>query len=77
MRIDKKVPLPVGGKYKPFKYPWDKLKIGDSFFIPHQHSITNLVQNYNMGVPVEQRIEVTRRLERNGKIAGQRVWRIK
>ena len=74
IKIDKKIEIPKGSRNgRPWKYPWHELKIGDSFFIPHVHSIGNLVQNYNAGKDKKDQIKVTRRLEGEG----QRVWRIK
>lgn len=38
MKIDKHVKLPTPSD-REGKYPWDKMKVGDSFQVPFSHSI--------------------------------------
>ena len=33
VKIDKHVPMPIGGGGAKPKYPWKNMKVGDSFFI--------------------------------------------
>lgn len=77
VKIQKDVTIPpLPGKEgggRPNKYPWDKLQVGDSFYIDNQSSPYSMLKAYNYGLPIKKRIKITRRLE--GK--GQRIWRIK
>lgn len=78
IKIDKKVPLPkvTSRTGRPVKYPFDKLKVGDSFFIEGnpklKHSIYSCLNAYNAN-RADIKIEITIRSEDNGV----RVWRIK
>lgn len=75
VKIERGVPLTSrknsGGC--PNKYPWEKLEVGDSFYIDNQSSPYSMLKAYNYGLPIKKRIKITRRLEGNG----QRIWRIK
>jgi len=69
------LPIPETRQGAPCKYPWDKLAVGDSFFIPGKTSQTIS--------PARQSAEHTRgtkyasrTVEENG-VRGVRVWRIK
>lgn len=79
IRIDKKKPIPKPATNKggrSVKYPFDKLKIGDSFLIEGEHKIRHSIYSclnaYNAN-RAEIRIEITTRAEENGI----RVWRTK
>jgi hypothetical protein len=72
IKIQKKVELPKD-KTRPYRYPWNSLEVGDSFFIPHKNSPYTMLRQYNSGLPKKKKIKITRRLEGDG----QRVWRIK
>jgi hypothetical protein len=78
IKIDKKVPVPKANSRtgRPVKYPFDKLKVGDSFFIKGnpklKHSIYSCLNAYNAN-RADIKIEITIRSEDNGV----RVWRIK
>ena len=78
IKIDKKKPIPkvVTRTGRPVKYPFDKLKVGDSFLIEGdhkaRHGIYSCLNAYNAN-RAEVKIEITTRAEANGI----RVWRIK
>lgn len=76
IKIQKGVKMPkVGGKGgRPTKYPFEKLKVGDSFYSPGvntRHTIYGALKNYNGKIGV-QRISISTRTEGDGI----RVWRI-
>lgn len=77
IEVEKRVLIPErkgGGRNR--KYPWDKLKVGDSFFIPHASkgfSIYSCLKHYNNSVKKKDNISVTQRREEGGL----RVWRTK
>lgn len=61
---------------RPNKYPFEKMKIGDSFFsggINTRHSIYSSLRNYNSNFQTKVKIKISIRQEDNGV----RVWRIK
>jgi hypothetical protein len=60
-------------KTKPYKYPWDSLKVGDSFLMPHKNSPFSMLAAYNKKLPKTKRIKITSKYEGEGR----RVWRIK
>lgn len=69
-KIEKKIPIPsVHGNIIPV-YPWDKMVIGDSFWM-NKPSIVACKLTYNMGRQLKLKF-VTRK---DGK--GTRVWRVK
>ena len=79
-KIEKSVPLPLpvsGGKY-----PWGKMMVGDSFYVPFAEMATpkNLNQillssarHYNNRLEPGDRMKFTTRKDENGV----RIWRIK
>ncbi len=77
IKIQKGVPLTLphlsGKGGRPRTYPWDKLEVGDSFYMDHQHSPYSMLKAYNYSLPLNKRIKITRRKEGSG----QRIWRIK
>lgn len=78
INIDKKKPIPkvTNRSGRPVKYPFDKMRVGDSFLIKGEpkirHSIYSCLNSYNAN-RAEVRIEITTRAEDGGI----RVWRIK
>ena len=72
VKVEKNIKQP-SHKTRPYKYPWDTLKVGDSFLMKNQHSPYSMLVAYNKKLPTEKRIQITTRFE--GK--GRRVWRIK
>ena len=73
IKIDRTIDIPAERSGRPCIYPWSDLAVGDSFFMPHQHSPYSMVRLYNNKLPKGKRIKITRKLEGEG----QRVWRIK
>ena len=68
VKIVSDVPLP-GSIQGSRSYPWDQMKVGDSFFLPNRiHNAVTLPIRL-----VRQGWAITRRTEGNGV----RVWRIK
>lgn len=70
IKIDKNIPLPFQGPSNSTKYPWAKLKPGDSFFVPdmttHRFGGTVGFARKNTGFKL-----VTRKSNN-----GVRVWRV-
>lgn len=78
IKIDKKMPIPkvTSRSGRPVKYPFDKLKKGDSFLVEGdhkiRHSIYSCLNAYNAN-RADVKIEITTRAEEGGI----RVWRTK
>lgn len=81
-KIESNVPLPAiprGAPSSPVKYPWDGMKVGDSFFIP---MLDKTLINLRSGLTIDlkkyttqtgNKIKITTRAIDNGI----RIWRIK
>ena len=70
VKVDKGVPLPKSGKGVP-KYPWDDLKVGDSFIIKKCSRVSIAYRN---GLGNGKKF-VSRTVVENGKKV-IRVWRV-
>lgn len=73
VKIEKGIPAPATGSGGTYKYPWSKMKVGDSFYIPNQWSPYSLVKSYNKRLCKKYHIKIRRKIEGHG----QRIWRIK
>lgn len=73
LKIDKGIPLPTNGSGASYKYPWHKMKVGDSFYVDNKWSPYSMVKSYNKKLSKKYHIKIRRRLEGDG----QRIWRIK
>lgn len=75
MKIAKRKKIPEGsGMGRPGKYPWHKLKVGDSFFVSEvkkKHVMYSCLAAYNKN-KAKKPIKITLRTEGEGI----RVWRI-
>ena len=75
MKVEKNLPIPKENRGRKAKYPWDKLKVGDSFFIEgksKKYNVYSCVASYNR-TKAPAPISITIREEGEGV----RVWRIK
>ena len=68
--IEKGVPLIAAHRTRPEKYPWTKMNVGDSFFVPGV-SIQTMVGSATPAGRRHGRKYTTRKVE-----GGVRVWRI-
>jgi len=68
--IEKGVPLPATGTGRPSIYPWRKMDIGDSFFIP------GTTTKKFAGQAGRAAIRTGRRFSTRTVDGGVRVWRI-
>lgn len=72
MKVERKVEIPP--RTKGLKYPWDELKVGDSFFVDQKvtsNGMYSCAANYNRRA--KKPIKISVRKEGNGI----RVWRVK
>jgi len=73
--IDKNVPIPEIYPTKPYRYPFAKMEVGDSFFVENvskSFSIYSMVKLFNERRKTTEQIKVKQRREGNGV----RVWRV-
>lgn len=64
--IDKKIPIPTDGRTGMMKYPWERMEVGDSFFVPGRP---------RCGLAVPKSV-AGRKFTRRKTDGGMRVWRI-
>ncbi len=69
--IESDIPLPPTLAGRPAKYPWDKMKLGDSFFSPNRN-VSTCVSHTNK----KSGMKFTVRKSTKGGVEGWRVWRI-
>lgn len=70
--IDKGIPLPE--KHVRWKYPFDQMEVGDSFFVVNKDTTQMSALCKRAGKRLERRF-VTAKVEQNGE-SGCRVWRM-
>lgn len=74
IKVDKGIPIPErprkGGGHKRYRYPWDSMEIGDSFFIEGGSATAS------MNVP-SRLIDKGWRFSVRTIEGGVRIWRIK
>lgn len=78
IKIDKNVPIPptqnkINGKRERI-YPYKKLEVGDSFFIPYANSLSALSGGVFLYIKKENKKLCSRKVIENG-IWGLRIWR--
>lgn len=72
-KIDSNIPMAAVRTGPKSKYPYDKLKIGQSFFIPGAKTVfTMFIANKNLA----PKHFASRKRTENG-VVGRRVWRVK
>ena len=69
VKIDKGIPVPPRGSNRASKYPYDKLEIGDSFFVKGKNATKFSASAYTQARKLG--IKLTVRNEKDGV----RVWR--
>lgn len=72
VKIKKGIPIPLESSGAPYKYPWSQLKVGDSFYMPHQQSPYSMLRAFNDKQLKKNKIKIRRKVEGEG----QRIWRI-
>lgn len=75
IKIERGIPMPpkgIGGPGRPRMYPWDDMKVGDSFFVPSIRSSANIASSKGIAMKRTGFAFSTRSVE-----GGVRVWRIK
>lgn len=66
--IEKGIKLPPSTRRRTSKYPWDQMKVGDSFFVPGKpKGLYTAASNHGVKIAV--------RPEKKGNQEGVRVWR--
>ena len=73
IEISSDIPIPVPGGRR--RYPWKKMKVGDSFFLPGNEQTQNTVSGAGRNIFGAGCVS-TRKTTENG-VVGYRVWRIK
>ncbi len=73
--IDKHIPVPIRHGGRSAIYPWDKMNVGDSFFVPGKtyYQVSGSVNYHRIKHPGWKMSG--RNLTENG-VAGVRFWRI-
>lgn len=72
-KIDSNIPMTTVRPGPKCKYPYDRLKVGQSFFIPGATTVFTLtIANKNLA---PKRFASRKRAE--GGVTGRRVWRVK
>lgn len=75
IKIDKGVPLPEPSKRGPkHVYPWEKLQVGDSFFVPGKK--TNTFGGQLTRFKKSAGIKCVIRTVTENNVKGVRIWRI-
>jgi hypothetical protein len=79
-KIAKSKPIPTRPSKtgRPAKYPFEKMEVGNSFFIPDlkkRHTIYSCLKTYNINH--NKRIQILTRQVEEKNVLGVRVWRIK
>ena len=69
IKIDQNVPLPQKNTFGALKYPFRKMEIGDSFFIPNRSST-------GISTDIYKPKKFTMRAVTENGVKGVRVWRI-
>lgn len=74
MEFEIEVGVPLPDKHVRWKYPFDKLGVGQSFFAPHKDTTQMAAACKRAAKRLEARF-VTAKAERDG-VSGTRVWRM-
>jgi hypothetical protein len=77
MKIESNIPIPkIRSTGAQLKYPWDALKVGDSFFVPDGDvsALTSIGKQYFKNRNISVKIKC-RTVTEDG-VKGVRVWRV-
>jgi hypothetical protein len=74
LKIDRGIPAPPDPRDKMGKYPYQKMRVGDSFYVDGVTSNEMCRRSYYWSVILKSRY--TCRTIRDGRKVGTRVWRI-
>ena len=87
-KIDSGIAVPTDYHSREFKYPFDDMDVGDSFFIQPEYEdetvkrlgnrVAQARQNYQKRcVRQGKEVQFTQRMRTEDNISGYRVWRVK
>ncbi len=86
-KIDSEVPVPTDFRSTELKYPFEEMKVGDSFFIPPRseeetvkglgNRVAQARQTYQKRMARrEEEVRFTQRMRTEDDVTGYRIWRV-